>query len=363
MISTKYRSKKRSESHNLRDVCHAMPETVCPKCNQPIEFSKSGKNQCDSCLMSFPVVAGMVDLRLQSDRYLSLNQERQKARRLAEKESSLSLEALARAYYSITADVDEDRRERFVRHILQAENRGFALLSCLPEIGNILEIGCGTGGFLAAAAKSGRNAIGIDIASRWLVVARRRLRDVFKYNNNSAMIPACAENLPYRDNSWDLIVADSLLEHVDDSVAVIREMVRVISPGGLILIWTPNRRWPGPDPHVGLWLVKFLPKEWAKKYLNSRRGNIFRPECRSDLEWESLLKLHFPNLQIDCLPADTSGWPKCDKTLRGHLIRLIGRLGRLPFFKFLLQSYGPLMELRIRKPYYFINENQISGLE
>ncbi|MFM7592233.1 MAG: class I SAM-dependent methyltransferase, partial [Isosphaeraceae bacterium] len=314
------------------------------------EKKNNGQYQCCFCLLTFPVVAGMVDLRLHSDRYLSLNQERQKARRLAGKANSLSLEALARAYYAITADVDEARRERFVSHILQAENRGLAILSRLPKNGDILEIGCGTGGFLAAAAKSGRNAFGIDIASRWLVVARSRLQEARKNSHITNILPACTENLPYTNDSWKLIVADSLLEHVDDAVAAIREMVRVVRPGGLILIWTPNRRWLGPDPHVGLWLVKFLPEKWARSYLKRRRGDIFWPKCRSSHEWESLLKLHFPTLQAKCRPADTSGWPKSDNTLRGYLVRLCGFFGKLPIFKSLLKSFGPLIEIQIRKP-------------
>ena len=77
----------------------------------------------------------------------------------------------------MTDDVLDPRRDRFLRHIAGAEARGEALVDRLPRGGRILEVGCGSGGLLAAAARSGRSMVGVDIASRWLVVARRRLAD------------------------------------------------------------------------------------------------------------------------------------------------------------------------------------------
>lgn len=47
--------------------------------------------------------------------------------------------------------------------------------------------------------------------------------------------------IPYPDATFDLVVSDNVLEHLDDPVAVFREVLRVLKPGGLFLAKTPNR--------------------------------------------------------------------------------------------------------------------------
>ncbi len=51
-----------------------------------------------------------------------------------------------------------------------------------------------------------------------------------------------AEELPWPDGHFDLVVADNVLEHLVDPVTVFREVARVLRPGGRFLVKTPNRR-------------------------------------------------------------------------------------------------------------------------
>src|SRR5205814_1661423 len=112
-------------------------------------------------------------------------------------------------YYAMTDDPD-DRRERFLAHIVGAEARGEALAARLPKVGRILEVGCGTGGLLVAAASQGIAITGVDIAARWLVAARRRLTD---HGLAVPLLAASAERLPWPDGHFVAVVADSVLEH------------------------------------------------------------------------------------------------------------------------------------------------------
>jgi SAM-dependent methyltransferase len=79
---------------------------------------------------------------------------------------------------------------------------------------------------------------------------------------------AAAEALPYRDNHFDTILSHEVLEHVLDDRKSIQEMVRVLKPGGRVIIFVPNRWYPF-ETHGHYWrgeyhfgntpLINYLP--------------------------------------------------------------------------------------------------------
>jgi SAM-dependent methyltransferase len=79
---------------------------------------------------------------------------------------------------------------------------------------------------------------------------------------------AAAETLPYRDNLFDTILSHEVLEHVLDDRKSIQEMVRVLKPGGRVIIFVPNRWYPF-ETHGHYWrgqyhfgntpLINYLP--------------------------------------------------------------------------------------------------------
>ncbi len=242
--------------------------TSCPACRGRLTRQEAG-SACAGCSRWFPDVEGLPDLRLASDRYLDLEAERAKAQRLARFEASSDVLSLAGAYYGMTDDVDERRRARFLAHIAGAEVRGEALAALLPRNGPILEVGTGTGGLVAAAARSGRAIVGSDIATRWLLVGRRRLNDL---GLHAPLVGAEAARLPWPNDSFEAVVADSVLEHLNDPQAALREWLRVVRPGGQVVIWSPNRRSIGVDPHVGLWGLGWMPRALVPRYVRWRRN-------------------------------------------------------------------------------------------
>ena len=329
---------------------HLKPEPVCPECRSELSVihKATGKIGCETCKKCYSCHAGFLDLRTRSDRYLSLNQERQKAKRLADYEAKESLEGLTRQYYRMTADVSPSRREMFVRHVLKSELRGQALLKLIPESGTVLEVGAGTGGFLAAAAKAGRMITGVDIASRWLVVARKRHSEL-NLEHQVPLYPACAENLPWKDQTFDHTVADSLLEHLEYPQEAISEMIRVTKPGGTVLLWFPNRNWPGMDPHVSLRGLNFLNRSTAERDIKWRRGNIHWPEMRSPREWSRMISSQNSFIDIQYQAADLTGWPQSDCSMKGICTRLLGNVSKLPVASILMTHFGPIGQIRILK--------------
>src|SRR5438067_8021690 len=94
----------------------------------------------------------------------------------------------------------------------------------------ILDIGCGTGGNLETLSKFGQ-AEGVDISREALDFCRARgLANVRE---------GAAETLPFADESFDLVTGLDVVEHLDDDVAGLREMRRVLRPGGRCLLFVP----------------------------------------------------------------------------------------------------------------------------
>jgi SAM-dependent methyltransferase len=94
----------------------------------------------------------------------------------------------------------------------------------------ILDIGCGTGANLEMLAHFGETE-GVDVSEAALAFCRERgLQNVRQGE---------AEHLPYEDDSFDLVTALDVVEHLDDDVAGLREMRRVLRPAGRVLLFVP----------------------------------------------------------------------------------------------------------------------------
>lgn len=94
----------------------------------------------------------------------------------------------------------------------------------------ILDVGCGTGANLELLAEYGR-AEGVDVSPAALAFCRERGLTNVRQGE--------AEKLPYADGEFDLVTALDVVEHLDDDVAGLREMRRVLRPGGRALLFVP----------------------------------------------------------------------------------------------------------------------------
>jgi O-antigen/teichoic acid export membrane protein/SAM-dependent methyltransferase len=315
---------------------------VCPACRASIaaEF-------CGACGRSYPLVAGVRDYRLASDRYLSLDAERLKAERLAAIAETTDLEGVARAYYAITPDVDPPRCAGYLAHILAAEPRAEAIVDEIEIDGGggpILEVGCGSGALLAAGLKRGLEIEGVDIAARWLVVARRRLQDAGFFS--ARLTAADAARLPWADASFATVVADSVLEHCDDPLAALREWRRVLRPGGRLVVWSPNRFSLGADPHVRLRGVGYLPRPLGDAYSRLRRGGAWVPRTQSAGSAARMVRLAgFGRVEVGP-PAIPDRWLAAQSRSKQTMIRLYNLMIEREPGRTIAVVVGPLWAIR-----------------
>src|SRR5205807_9908645 len=92
----------------------------------------------------------------------------------------------------------------------------------------VLDVATGTGAVAEELARAKRCAvIGVDQSDEMLAIARRRLPQL-------EFVEASADDLPFDDGSFDALTFTYLLRYVDDPVATLRELARVVRPGGTI---------------------------------------------------------------------------------------------------------------------------------
>jgi SAM-dependent methyltransferase len=102
----------------------------------------------------------------------------------------------------------------------------------------VLDVACGRGYGTALLLQSGaRRVIGVDISEQELDIARRNVT-----SNGIDFIQADASGLPFKDGSFQIIVSFETLEHLSGSDEFLAEVVRNLSPSGVFILSTPNRR-------------------------------------------------------------------------------------------------------------------------
>jgi len=102
----------------------------------------------------------------------------------------------------------------------------------------VLEIGCGLGTDGAQFAKAGANYTGIDLTEAAVELARKRFE---MFDLPGEFRTADAENLNFPDESFDLVYSHGVLHHTPDTTKAIREIHRVLRPGGRAVVMLYHR--------------------------------------------------------------------------------------------------------------------------
>jgi len=178
----------------------------------------------------------------------------------------------------------------------------------------ILDVGCGLGMYVRAFRRFSPAAYGIDLDADKIVEAGRDLP-------NLSVAPA--EALPFRSDTFGVILSHEVIEHVGDDRLALVDAVRVLKPGGRLVIFAPNRLYPF-ETHGAYWrgqyhfgnipLINYLPNRWR-----NRLAPHVRAYTRRDLR---RLVARLPVRIV----VHTQIYPGYDKIVRRHA--LLGRLFR-----------------------------------
>ncbi len=287
-------------------------------------------------------MCGVPDFRLEPDPYIGLAEDRAKAAHLFEAGRTRTFEQLVRYYYSITPEDPPDLALQWTRHHLAEVEIAAALLRAahFNDGGGrvLLDLGCSTGGMVVAASRQRWQAVGVDVALRWLVVGQKRLEEA---GVTTSLVCANAQHLPWAAGCVEVITASDLLEHSGAPAGVLAEAHRVSKPGAIIVVTANNRFAPLPEPQVKLWGVTQMPRRWQARFVAWRRPDLHRyrlvvPSARELERW--LADAGFEQVRVEPAPLVAPHWGE------GGAARLLAgynAVRRLPVIRRLLTLAGP----------------------
>lgn len=133
---------------------------------------------------------------------------------------------------SLTANIGDMALKRRVLSIVKGLD--------INHFDSILDCGCGDGLYLKIIRElSGAAVCGFDLSGESLMLARGYTRDA-----GVPLVQGGIGSLPYRDNSFSKIFSTEVLEHVEDDLGALKEIFRILKPGGRLIITVPNHNYP-----------------------------------------------------------------------------------------------------------------------
>lgn len=159
----------------------------------------------------------------------------------------------------------------------------------------ILEVGCGYGAMSSVLLERGANVWATEIDEKKLTFAKEKLKDSKRFQSYAVR----GEKLPFSDRMFDGVIIFDVIEHVGDPGETIREVKRVLKPGGYLYVeFTPYYSVTGHHLYdYAKWPIHILPEEKIKDIVYAKKVKGFMDADYYWAQFKSLNKLRIGEFQ------------------------------------------------------------------
>jgi SAM-dependent methyltransferase len=207
-----------------------------------------------------------------------------------------------------SAYADPEARTLEAKNLLSRRRIALQMLESLPLSAKILDAGCGSGEIAAKLIERGYEVWGVDIAEPMVARAAARFgSDRFRV--------ADIEHMPFATNTFDAVICLGVIEYLASDEAALREIARVLKPGGIALLATPSAI--SPMKHLDSAFLQLMPLlmpayQTVKHGLRQRKPPASSPRPSARLpgrtyrleRWLPLLQAH----GFECEEFISHGW-------------------------------------------------------
>lgn len=134
---------------------------------------------------------------------------------------------MAADYVSVTYDTNRTPKTGYPDHLANYLSDRYKLL----KGSKLCDIACGRGDFLRAFEKLGFDCSAVDLANSSIEMNK-------DFNVKQANISK--EPLPFNDNSFDIVFSKSIMEHIENYDLITNEYMRILKPGGILIMLIPD---------------------------------------------------------------------------------------------------------------------------
>ena len=164
-------------------------------------------------------------------------------------------------------------RAMWFHYALSTNQRGEALIQSIEPFKKLrgaryLDIGCGFGGHLIAAARHGAQCVGIEPDPLRADFSAKNIAD-FNLKMPVLDMDALTPNIEAGLGTFDIVTCNDVAEHVDSAERLLMNLGRLLRPGGLAYLEIPNGDcidFVTHDGHFGLFGITLIPREQANAY-------------------------------------------------------------------------------------------------
>jgi ubiquinone/menaquinone biosynthesis C-methylase UbiE len=246
--------------------------------------------------------------------------------------------------------------EQVQRHIEDYVEFEFAsqmaewVFSSTDNIERLLDVGCGFGAFVLLCRKRGVDSIGVELAEFEVEYARRRLREErpgddpeYVYQKGNAL------ELPFSSSYFDVVTLWNVVEHIADERRLLKEIGRVLTPGGDIFIICPNYAAFRKEAHYLIPWIPLLPRVLASPYIRlfGKDPLYFEKNIYCKTNWGVLRSVRHSGLRVEVQGRD-SYREKIDnpEKIEGHRKRFLVLLLRKCRMESILNLFIVMKSLR-----------------